>query len=192
MFSGVLRRDASLRPGRWPSRISFPACCILLGLLLLIPFGRGSALQNKACRELYDPESLSRLRTVCVDTSYLGATAASGVKEFVARGSQPGQLLTRVSWRFADRCEGADAILRVYFTPGARHVSTPKPKTNPNVNVPSLDYYEPISQVVLLIYGRASVRLLYRTDAQGGGRNWEAALKPLFSKLVKDINQLGH
>ena len=191
MSSGASSRDASSRRGR-SARAALPARCILLAFLLLIPLARGSALHDRACGELYDPTSLGRLRTVCVDTSYLEAATASELREFMARERQPGRFLARMSWHFTDPCEGADAILRVYSALGTHHVSKPSWTVNPNASVPSVDYDEPISQVVLLVYDRASVRLLYRTESQGRGKSGEAAFVPVFSKLVKDVDQLGH
>ena len=51
---------------------------------------------------------------------------------------------------------------------------------------------ERTTQVVLLVYDRASVRLLYRTEAQGQTTNRRTLLKGPFSRLVKDIRELGH
>jgi hypothetical protein len=55
-----------------------------------------------------------------------------------------------------------------------------------------LEENEQVTQVVLLIYDRASVRVLYRTEGQGAGKNRGALLKGPFSRLVKDMKALNH
>ena len=50
----------------------------------------------------------------------------------------------------------------------------------------------PVIQVVLLIYDRASVRLLYRTEDNDLETKRMILLKGPFSRLVKDVEKLGH
>ncbi len=190
MILGAVRRDFSCRWAVWPSRLALLSRGIVFCFLLLIPFLRGSAVENKACGELFHPEALRRVRTVCVDTSYLEAGVASDVKTFVAREKQPGQLLKLMTWEFTDQCAAADAFIRVYFAPSERHVTESDYSLRGGGT--SRDFYEPVTQVVLLVYDRASVRLLYRTEAQGQATNRVALLKGPFAKLVKDIKELSH
>jgi hypothetical protein len=55
----------------------------------------------------------------------------------------------------------------------------------------SSDSVETVTQVVLLVYDRASVRLLYRTEVKDRAANRVALLKSPFSKLVKDVKAIG-
>jgi hypothetical protein len=157
-----------------------------------VPFLRGSSLQNGACGELFNPQALRHLKTLCVDTSYLEAGLAFDVKTFVARENQPGQLLGRLSWKITEDCAGADAVIRVYFAPSERHVTLGITSDVLAGERAPLEDYEQVTQVVLLIYDRASVRVLYRTEGQGQGKNREALLKGPFSRLVKDMKALDH
>ena len=136
---------------------------------------------------LFDHEALRRVRTFCVDTSYLEAGVASDIKTFVARENQPGRLLRRLNWQLADPCAAADAVIRVYFASSER-LTTGTGAARWEAASPS---YEPVTQVVLLVYDRASVRLLYRTEVKEPATNRVALLKGPFSRLVKDIKALG-
>ena len=163
---------------------------ILLCLLLLIPFVRGSALGDKACRAPFDTQALRRVKIVCVDTSYLEPDVASDVKAFVAKERRPGQILGRLSWEFADQCGTADAVIRVYFTSG-----TPRETRSSDFGgqgVSRSAYYEHVNQVVLLIYDRASVSVLYRTEDRGEERNRLVLMKGPFSRLAKVMKTVGH
>lgn len=189
-------RSSSRWPVGWPSKIGLLSCCALLCSLLLAHFLRGSSLQNGACGELFNPQALRHLKTLCVDTSYLQAGEAFDVKRFLARENQPGRLLKRLSWKITEDCAGADALITVYFAPSERHVALTNDAL-PGQRAPSgqtapLEENEQVTQVVLLIYDRASVRMLYRTEGQGQGKNRGALLKGPFSRLVKDMKALDH
>ena len=184
----AVRRSSSGWPAGWPSNIGLLSCCTLLCCLLLVPFLRGSSLQNGACGVANNPQALRHLKTLCVDTSYLEAGAAFDVKTFVERENQPGQLLGRLSWKITEDCAEADALIRVYFAPSERHVTL---ANDAQTGVP-LEENEKVTQVVLLIYDRASVRVLYRSESQGQGKNREALLKGPFSRLVKDMKAFDH
>jgi VWFA-related protein len=138
---------------------------------------------------LFDHEALRRVRTFCVDTSYLEAGAASEVKTFVARENQPGRLLSRLNWQLADECAAADAVIRIYFAHSERYTTVTNKDHSGGVT--SSDSIETVTQVVLLVYDRASVRLLYRTQVKEPSTNRVALLKGPFSRLVKDIKALG-
>jgi hypothetical protein len=131
-----------------------------------------------------------------VDTSYLEAGVALDVKTFVAKENQPGQLLTRLSWKITEDCAGADALIRVYFAPSERHVALANDalpgQRAPSGQMAPLEENEQVTQVVLLIYDRASVRVLYRTEGHGARKNRGALLKGPFSRLVKDMKALDH
>jgi len=189
-------RSSSRWPVGWPSNIGPLSCCTLVCCLLLAPFLRGSSLQNGACGELFNPQALRHLKTLCVDTSYLEAGVALDVKTFVAKENQPGQLLTRLSWKITEDCAGADALIRVYFAPSERHVALANDalpgQRAPSGQMAPLEENEQVTQVVLLIYDRASVRVLYRTEGHGAGKNRGALLKGPFSRLVKDMKALDH
>jgi len=189
-------RSSSRWPVGEPSNFGQLSFCALLCCLFLVHFLRGSSLQNGACGELFSPQALRHLKTLCVDTSYLEAGAAFDVKAFVARENQPGRLLSRLGWRITEDCAGADALIRVYFAPSERRVALTN-DARPGQRAPSgqtapLEENEPVTQVVLLIYDRASVRVLYRTEGQGTGKNRAGLLKGPFSKLVKDMKALDH
>lgn len=189
-------RSSSRWPVGWPSNIGLLSCCTLLCCLLLVHFLRGSSLQNGACGELFNPQALRHLKTLCADTSYLEADVAFDVKTFVARENQPGRLLRRLSWKITEDCAGADALIRVYFAPSERHVAFTNDvlvgQRAPSGQTAPLEENEQVTQVVLLIYDRASLRVLYRTEGQGQGRNRGALLKGPFSRLVKDMKALDH
>ena len=189
-------RRSSLRRPTGSSNMGPFFCCALLCCLLLVPFLRGFSLQNRPCGELFNPQALRHLKTLCLDTSNLEAGAAFDVKTFVAKENQPGQSLSRLGWKITEDCTGADALIRVYFAPSESHVALTNDAL-PGQRVPSgqrapLEESERVTQVVLLIYDRASVRLLYRTQSQGTGRNLGALLKGPFSRLVKDMKALDH
>jgi hypothetical protein len=188
----ALRRSSTRWPVGGPSCMGLLSCCTLLYCPLLIPFLLGSSLQNGACGELINPQALRHLKTVCVDTSYLQAGVAFDVKAFVARENQPGQLLSRLSWKITEDCAGADALIRVYFAPSERHVTLGITNDVLAGERAPLEEDEQVTQVVLLIYDRASVRVLYRTEGQGQGKNRGALLKGLFSRLVKDMRAFDH
>jgi hypothetical protein len=124
-----------------------------------------------------------------VDTSYLEAGVASDIKTFVARENQPGRLLRRLNWQLADQCAAADAVIRIYFAHSERYITVTN--KDPSGGVTSSDSIETVTQVVLLVYDRASVRLLYRTEVKDHAANRVALLKGPFSRLVKDIKALG-
>jgi hypothetical protein len=160
----------------------------------VISFVHGSAQEKKACGELFDREAVRWVRTACVDTSYLAEGEALEIKQFVAKESRPGHLLRRMPWELTDQCAAADAVIRAYFA------QTVLLNLSPDVGSCSdLDLYRRLTcssfseqgiQVVLLVYDRASVRRLYRTEGRYKGTNRTALLKGLFSKLVKDLRSV--
>lgn len=155
----------------------------------LLPRERISGGELKRCSDLFNPEALRHLRSVCIDTSILEPAAASEVTSYVEKESQPGHLLTRLPWRLNQSCAPDDAVIRVYFAQGEHRSTTYM--TGSHLSGPtSLDSYEPETRVVLLIYGRASVRLLYRTEFGSPGAKRAALLKVPFSRLVKDMSTL--
>lgn len=187
---GAVRRDSSCRPDGRGFGVALTLGPILLWFLLLDPFICGSALDNRTCRDLTDLEILRRVRTVCVDTSYLETKIASDVKTFVAKENQPGQLLKQVNWELTDQCAAADAVIRVYFAPSERHVTRTDDYLRGGQTTE--EFFEPVTQVVLLVYDRASVRLLYRAEDQGQAISRAALLKGPFSRLAKDMKGHGH
>jgi len=174
--------------------MALPSCCVLFCLLLPYSIVPGSARENKACSNLFHLEALRWVRTVCVDTSYLREGETSDVKTFVARENQPGHLLRRLNWEFTDQCAAANAVIRVYFAQTEVNIHRTDVGPRPDVGqggVASSSVSEEEIQVVLLIYDRASVRILYRTETQYKGPNRRTMLKDPFSRLVKDLRRLG-
>jgi hypothetical protein len=108
----------------------------------------------------------------------------------VARENQPGQLLRRLTWEFTEQCAAADAVIRVYFAQSVHLTQEPGDELHGGVGSFSLPV--PVIQVVLLIYDRASVRLLYRTEDNDLETKRMIFLKGPFSRLVKDVEKLGH
>ncbi len=155
MILSAVRRDLQYRLAGWPLGMALPSGFFLFCFFLLIPFVCGSAQENKACSNLIDREALRRVKTFCVDTSAVEAGVASDIKAFVARENQPGQLLKRMTWELTDQCAAADGVIRVYFSPSDRH----RTETYKDLNggVTSSDFHVPMTQVVLLVYDRASV-----------------------------------
>jgi hypothetical protein len=161
--------------------------CLLFCFLLLIPFALGLAQEKKSRGEVFDREALLRAKTACVDTSYLEEAQALDIKRFVAKENQPGQLLRQIPWELTDQCAAADAVIRVYFTQSER--VTKEAGNLLRGGAPSATFSEQVIQVVLLIYDRASVRMLYRTEGQDKGTNRAALLKGPFARLVKDLKR---
>lgn len=186
-------RTASLFPRlRIPSGVTVPARYVLVLLLLLIPFMRGWALLNQACGELFHPEALRRVRTVCLDTSNLDARVASEVKTFMAWEDKGGRFLKQTNWELTDTCAATDVAIRVYFVPGEPcHMDQANMGNPHDTSGLSLVYCEPVNRVVLLVYDRASVRILYRKEAEGNETSNAALLKAHFPRLVKGIKELS-
>ena len=157
--------------------------------LLLSPSGE-PARERKTGGEVFDGAALGQIRTACVDTSYLDKAEASAVKRFMAAESRPGRLLERLNWKFTDQCSAADGVIRVYFAQSER--STEERGDEMAEGVPSLSYSEPALRPVLLIYDRASIRLLYRTEGQHQGTNPGALLNSPFATLAKYLRLVGH
>ena len=183
MIFGPIRQEFQCPLVGWTPSIGLPSRCFLFCFLLLISFVHGSAQEKKACGELFDREAVRRVRTACVDTSYLGEGEALEIKKFVARESKPGHLLRRMPWELTDQCAAADAVIRVYFAQSESIVQ----RTDLGGGVTSASFFEQVMQVVLLIYDRASVRILYRTEGRDKGTNRTGLLKGPFSRLVKDL-----
>ena len=134
---------------------------------------------------MFDREALHRVRTACVDTSYLEGADALAIKDFVARENQPSELLRQIPWKLTDQCAVADVVIRVYFAQ-----SDLQNREEGNLlrgGLPTITYSEQVMQAVLLIYDRASVGVLYRTEGHNKGTNRAALLKGPFSRLVKDL-----
>jgi hypothetical protein len=169
----------------------FTSCCILLCLLLCVSVARGSAIKHKTCGELFDPAALRRVRTFCLDASNLEPGLASEVAAFVARESRPHNLLKHIPWMFTDQCADADAIVRVYFAQAEQHTRIEQTSHNALGGVSYSNLVEPATEVVLLIYDRASLRVLYRTDGPTQKSDPVPLLKGLLSRLQKEIDELG-
>ena len=169
----------------WTRGIALPFLCFLL----LISFVHGSPQVKSVCGEPFAREALPRVRTYCVDTSHLREGEASDVKTFVERENRPGQLLRRLIWELTDQCAAADAVIRVYFAETGHVVHIQRadaPLTELN-RAGQGTVYEQQIQAVLLIYDRASVRILYRTEGRYVGQKRKTMLKGLFSSLAKDL-----
>jgi hypothetical protein len=187
---GVVRR-AFLHPlSLRRSKRALRSRIVLFCFLLFGPFARGLAIEHKTCGELFDPAALRRVKTFCVDTSNLEPGVASDVAAFVARESRPHNLLKRIPWTFTEQCADADAIIRVYFAQAELHTRIEQTSHNAVGGVPYSNLVEPETEVVLLIYDRASVRVLYRTDAHTQRANPVPLLKGPLSRLMKEVNEL--
>ena len=124
-----------------------------------------------------------------MDTSYLQAEVASDIKTFVAKENQPRRLLKHLNWQLVDQCAAADAVIRIYFAHSESYLTVANKDQRGGTT--SSDSVETVTQVVLLVYDRASVRLLYRTEVKDRAANRVALLKSPFSKLVKDVKAIG-
>ncbi len=184
MIFGPIRQEFQCRPvSRTPSS-ALPSRCFLLFISLV----HASAQDQKGWRELFDREAFRRVRTVCVDTSYLEKGEAQEVKKFVAMESRPGHLLKRLPWELTDQCAAADAVIRLYFAQNTVQKTELIPCSDLSVCGGGItsSYFQQVTKVVLLIYDRASIRILYRTEGREMGTGLKA-LKVPFSKLVKDL-----
>lgn len=167
-----------------PQAFPFLLCCFLLS-----PLHHSYGVETQRCGDWFNADALRGIKTVCVDTSYLESAVASDVKTFVDRESQPGHLLTHMSWRIAENCTAVDAIIRVYFVESERQSTAGALKSGFPLGS-SVNIWQPGTQVVLLIYDRPSVRLLYRTEFLGPEAHHAALLRVPFSKLVRDVRSL--
>ncbi len=170
--------------------ISPPSRSFLFSILLVSTLVHGSALDKRVCGELFNREALRRVKAACIDTSYLGEAEALDIRNFVAKESQPGHLLRRMPWDLSDDCAAPDAVIRVYFTQAEVIANRTEVSSPCNVSLflcsGSRSVLQGI-QIVLLIYDRASVRILYRTQAQYNGAKRKTMLRGSFSRLVKDL-----
>jgi hypothetical protein len=180
-----IRQELHCRLVGRTSSSAFRSRCFLFCFLLLISFVHGSAQEKKVWGEQFDPEALRRVKTLCVDTSYLEKGEALEIKKFVAKESRPGHLLRQMPWELTDQCTAADAVIRMYFAHRERVIRKTGVDMCEGMIIYNSDYSEQVMQVVLLIYDRASVRILYRTKGREGKSR--TALKGPFSKLVKDL-----
>jgi hypothetical protein len=143
--------------------------CVLLCFLLFVPLVQGATVKHRACIEQFRPAALARVKTFCLDTSNLEPGFASEVAAFVAKRGHSHGVLKQLPWTFTDRCAAADAVIRVYFT--ASEQSYP-------------EFAEGAGVAVLLVYDRAYLTVLYRTEVPSH-RNKTVVLRSLFSRLVK-------
>ena len=190
MVFGPIRQEFQCwLAGRTPS-IKFPFRCFLCCFLLLISLVRASAQEKKAWGEVFDREALGWVRTFCVDTSDLEGAEAREVQDFVAKESKPGHLLRQMPWELTDQCSSADAVIRSYFSQNTVQKTETIPCSDLTVcgGDISSSYFQQVTQVVLLIYDRASVRVLYRTEGRGE-RTKRLALKGSFTELAKDLKR---
>jgi len=184
----AIRQGFQCRLARWTPSSARPSRWLLFCFLFLIPFVLGSAQEEKkGFGEVFDREALRRVRTACVDTSYLEEADALDIKDFVAREYQPGQLLSQIPWNLTDQCAAADAVIRVYFTQS--ELLTREEGNLLRGGVPTVTFSEQVIQAVLFIYDPASVRVLFRTEGQDKGTKRAALLKDPFSRLVKDLKR---
>ena len=112
---------------------------------------------------------------------------ASDIKKFLAKESEPGKLLKSLTWELTDQCATADAVIRVYFAQTTRLTEM---RDRPGDCHPAVALDVPATQVVLLVYDRASVRLLYRTEVQRhSDRTDVLLLKVTFARLARDLRR---
>jgi hypothetical protein len=187
---GPIRQEFQCRLVGWTPSIGLPSRCFLFCFLLLISFVHASAQEKKAWGEVFDREALGWVKTVCVDTSDLEGEEGGEVKEFVAKESQPGHLLRRMPWELTDQCAGADAVIRMYFSQATIKHTTAMPCSDQFLTGcgKTAVSFEQGVLTVLLIYDRASVRVLYRTEGRGE-RTKRLALKGSFTELAKDLKR---
>lgn len=163
----------------------FLVCCFLLS-----PPHHTYGVEAERCGDWFNAEALRGIRSVCVDTSYLEPAVAADVKTFVDQESQPRHLLTHLSWRIAKNCTAADAIIRVYFTQTEQVSTAEGLKNGFPLQTSPVNTWESGTEVVLLVYDRPSVRLLYRTEAVGLQAHRVTLLRNPFRKLVRDVRTL--
>jgi hypothetical protein len=163
---------------------------ILCCLILCVSSARGSAIANRACAELFDPAALGQVRTFCVDTSNLEPGLASYISALVAKKEHSRNPLKHLPWKFTDQCAAADAVIRMYLAPAERHVRIEQTSTMMDAGVSYSNFDEPTTEVVLLVYERASLDVLYRTEIETQLTKPQALLKVPLSRLVKEANAL--
>ncbi|HEY6291739.1 MAG TPA: hypothetical protein VI455_09300 [Terriglobia bacterium] len=136
--------------------------------------------------EIFDREALGQTRSFCVDSSHMGESEVTQLKDFLAKESQPKKLLSKLPWKLIDDCTKADAVARIYFAPVDLRVdirdeeSGRKKSWNPGQS----------AQPVLLIYDKASIRLFYRAEGEVLRGKAVDALGSPFSTLLKDLKQI--
>lgn len=136
--------------------------------------------------EVFDPEALKQTKTYCVDLSHMESSQAAGVKEFLAKESEPKKLLSRLPWQLVDDCTKADAVARIYFA----RVDVREEMSAPNLAGSPVSFRQS-RQPVLLLYDKASIRLFYRAEGQILGRKAEDVIGSPFAMLVKDLKKIN-
>jgi hypothetical protein len=186
----VVRRGLSYPLVAGPSNLALLSRCGLFCFLVFASFARGSTTEHQACGEPFDPAALRRVRTFCVDTSNLEPLVAADVAALVAKENRPHNLLKHMAWTLTDRCAEADAVIRVYFAPSEQHVRIEHTPENIGPALSYSNFVEPATEVVLWVYDRASLRVLYRTEVHSQKTKPAALLKDPFSRLVKETKEL--
>jgi hypothetical protein len=151
IFDAGRRRSVYALVAAIPS-FALPPRCVLLCFLLFVPFVQGATVKHRGCLEQFRPAALARVKTFCLDTSNLEPGFASEVAAFAAKRGHSHGVLKQMPWTFTDRCAAADAVIRIYFT-GSEQLSYS-------------GFAEAAGEAVLLVYDRASLTVLYRTEVR--------------------------
>jgi hypothetical protein len=132
---------------------------------------------------VFDRDALTQVRSFCVDTRHLEGIEAVQVNEFVAEESKPGKLMSRLPWTLVDDCTKADAVARIYFAP----VEVTDVTEDKGSGLKKTSRPRQVSQPVLLIYDKASIRLFYRTESSTLEGDRMNVLGSPFTMLAKDL-----
>jgi hypothetical protein len=133
--------------------------------------------------EVYDRGALRQARSFCVDARHIEGPQADEVNEFVQKEGKPGKLLSQLPWRLMDDCTKADAVARIYFAP----VEVTDVTEDKGSGIKKASQSRQVSQPVLLIYDKASIRLFYRAEGLIAYGDPMKILASPFSMLVKDL-----
>jgi hypothetical protein len=186
-LEGIHRRSWQAPIAGLSSFALLPFCVLLV---LFTPPALGATAKCNLCAVPLDAAALGRVRTFCVDTSNLEPGLASAVTALVAERNHRHSALKRMPWTFTDQCAVADAVIRMYSTTNELHVreeqvAGPGPgELGGEVTYPKV--VELATKVVLLVYDRPSLRVLYRTDVESPRKNPAVLLRRPFQRLVKE------
>lgn len=132
---------------------------------------------------MFDREALRQTKSFCVDARHIEDSEAEEVKEFMRQEAKPGKLLSHLPWTLIDDCTKADAVARIYFAP----VEVTDVTEDKGSSLRKTSPARRVSQPVLLIYDKASIRLFYRAEGVVAYGDPLKIMASPFSMLMKDL-----
>jgi hypothetical protein len=139
--------------------------------------------QLSSPKEAFDLDALRQARTFCVDLGHLDAREAVAVKTFIADSGGADRVIMQLPWQLANDCTRADVVARIYF----RTATVTERRTDLQTGLKQSSEPEEWPQPVLVIYDKASIRLLYRAEGLARHRDFTKELAYCFSVLLKDL-----